>query len=123
MNRFIIINELAEKRALKSSCSSPVSSPSACNLLDSYIFVGFLHFGRSSWVWGWNSIPEENLHASGGFSQWNKTVWSIIKLFILKRENGFHQYTHLQCLTSWWISVTFYCKPSESLRNKNLGSF
>lgn len=47
MNRFIIINELAEKRALKSSCSSPVSSPSACNSLDSYVFVGFLHFGKS----------------------------------------------------------------------------
>lgn len=70
MNRFIIINELAEKRALKSSCSSPVCSPSPCNLLSSYILVDLCILvrseGRGAEIASQRK-PGSHLHASGVF--------------------------------------------------------
>lgn len=97
MNRFIIINELAERGALKSSCSASASSPSACNLLGLYISVGSCILARDDGQQAEIASqrkPGSHLHASGGFSQGTKPVWSnIIKLLILKREKGFHEYT------------------------------
>lgn len=77
MNRFIIINELAGKRALKSSCSSPLSSPPPCNLLGSYILVGLCILaradGRGAEVVSQRK-PDSYLNVSGVFSQGTKAV-------------------------------------------------
>lgn len=96
MNRFIIINELVEKRALKSSCSSPVCSPSPCNLLGSYILVGLCILART------DGCGAELASQRKQTLTYMPVVFSVkeLKLFgvLLEncsflREKGFHQYT------------------------------